>query len=663
MTSISAVSCPFTMALVLQGKNAVGYYTTDGETWNQVCNNNIFENNVVWDMRFAVTQYQWRSGFLSSMNSLTISNFSAFYSNGLTYRDERPITYATGKPFLFQNCLYYTVDLGGNGIRETVQGIVSWNLTSNRLNIISFLYYNRTDSGTGETGIFSDGAGNIFFDQETNLWHDFFVTWGSNDLDSELTLWQAILPFNPITTRGVQIIQGSRQAALSTVTSYSQYDPVVYKIGSIWYLYFIDTNGDRSWTSVYPHLAESSNLDSWTNVYCNTSYSGREGCGIFFIRNQPYLTTSNGEYYNATTGTQMGSFSFWDNSTKYNPWTIPTSINGKYYLFTFTSDIQYGIWYGYGIGLLETYTDPTIAGHLSISGPSSAVAGTMMGPITVTAYDSHGKIMAGYKGSISFASSDPSAKVQYTFNKPFSFTKSYNGKHTFTNAFEFYTSGIQTITVSDGTYTSETGQITVYPSTLDHFKINAPKSSTAGTSFDNVIVTAYNSNNNIDTTYNGSVYFTSIDKQAVLPYNSGDQYAFSPADKGQQIFSGFILKTAGPNAITVVDSNSGVYALAIIPVDPGNLDHITISPGSSTIVAGAQQKYGFTAYDAYGNVLESVNGFPSWSINSSAGGSWDQWSGTYFSQYSGSWTVTCTCLGKNTTSSLTVVPGRIDHIN
>ncbi len=40
MTAISAVSGPFTMALVLQGKNAVGYYTTDEKTWNQICNNN-----------------------------------------------------------------------------------------------------------------------------------------------------------------------------------------------------------------------------------------------------------------------------------------------------------------------------------------------------------------------------------------------------------------------------------------------------------------------------------------------------------------------------------------------------------------------------------------------------------------------------------------------
>jgi hypothetical protein len=381
MKSLSQVSCPFTMALILQGENAIGYYTTDGETWIQICNNNNVEHNIYWDMRFAVAQNPWRSGFVSSMSSLTISSFSAFYSEGLTYRDERPVTYATGQPFLFQNCLYYAVDLGGNGIRETVQGVVSWNITSDKLNIVSLLYYNRNDSGTGKTGIFSDGAGDIFFDQETKTWHDFFVTWGSNELDKNVVeIWQATLPFNPLTTHGVQIIQGSSKTALSPVTNQSVYDPVVYKIGSEWYLYFIDTNGDEGWSKVYPHLAVSSDLDSWTNVYCNTSYSGREGCGMFLMGKTPYLTTSNGIYYNATTGIQMGFFSFWDNSTKYNPWTIPEGIKGKYYLFTFTSDLQYGIWYGYGVGVLETYTDPAVSGHASISSLSSSVANDSFTP-------------------------------------------------------------------------------------------------------------------------------------------------------------------------------------------------------------------------------------------------------------------------------------------
>ncbi len=614
-------------------------------------------------MRFAVTQYTWRSGFGSSMTSLTISSFSAFYSNGLTYRDERPITYATGQPVLFQNCIYYTVDLGGNGIRETVQGIVSWNLTSNQLNIVSMLYYNRTDSGTGKEGIFCDGAGNIFFDQDTKTWHDFFVTWGSNDLDSKLMLYQAILPFNPLTTQNVQIIQGSSQVALSAVTSNSTYDPVVYKIGSEWYLYFIDTNGNVSWSTVYPHLAKSSNLNSWTNTYFNVSCSGREGCGFFFMGDNPYLATSNGVYYNATTGTQIGSFSFWDNSTNYNPWTIPVDINGKYYLFTFTCDLQYSIWYGYGVGLLETYTDPGVTGDLSISAPSSAFAGTPLGPITVTAYDSGGNIMTGYNGSISFGSSDQYATLPYTYGSPFAFTTHYRGTCVFTNEFEFFTSGTQTITVSDGTYTVESAEITVYPTAFDHFMITAPKSTTAGTSADSLIVAAYDSSNNIDSTYNGSVYFTSSDSQAILPYTSNDRYTFTPEDNGQHNFPGFILKTAGPNTITTTDSATGVSASTIMTVSAAGFDHVTILPSSATVTAGAQQKYALAAYDAYGNPLGSFNESASWSTSPAAGGSWVQPTGTYLSQNTGQWIVTCTCSGKNATSALTVNPGIFNHLN
>ena len=596
------------------------------------------------------------------MTSLTISNFSAYYSNGLNYRDPRPITYSTGQPVLFQNCLYYAVDLGGNGIRETTQGIVSWNLTSNRLSILSMLYYSRIDSGTGQPGIFSDGAGDIFFDQETKTWHDFFVTWGSNDLDPALVLWQAILPFDPLTARGVQIVGGSSQVALSAVTSHSQYDPAVYRVGSEWYLYFIDTNGYAGWTSVYPHLAESTDLSSWTNVYCNTSYSNREGCGVFYMGNIPYLCTSNGIYYNATTGRQMGVFTYWDNSTSYHPWAIPVGVNGEYCLLTFTCDIQYGIWYGYGIGVLETYMDLGVEGHLSITVPSTAVAGTKLGPITVTAYDSVGDVMTNYEGSMSFGSSDPSAAVPFTYSNPFSFAAAYGGTHTFTNSFEFYTSGIQTITVSDGIYTSESAQITVYPSTLDHFKIATPQSTTAGASLDPVIVTALYANNDVDTTYSGSVYFTSSDNHAVLPYTSSYPHTFSSANMGQQSFSGFTLKTAGPNTITVVDSTTGVSATAVIGVDAGDFDHIAVSPSSAIITAGAQQSYGFTAYDAYGNTLTPVNGSASWSTDSAAGGNWVQSTATYTSQRAGNWTVTCTFAGKNATSSLTVNPGAFDHI-
>lgn len=660
-TSTSAASFPFTMTLILQGKNAVGYYSTDGATWTQVCNSR-FEHNIFWDMRFAVTQYAWRSGFVSSMTSLTISNFSAYCSNGLNYRDPRPITYATGQPVLFHNCLYYAVDLGGNGIRETAQGIVSWNLTSNRLSILSMLYYSRIDSGTGQPGIFSDGAGDIFFDQQTKTWHDFFVTWGSNDLDPALVLWQAILPFNPLTARGVQIVGGSSQVALSAVTSHSQYDPAVYKVGSQWYLYFIDTNGYAGWTSVYPHLAESTDLNSWTNVYCNTSYSDREGCGVFYMGNIPYLCTSNGIYYNATTGRQMGSFSYWDNSTNYHPWAIPVGVNGEYYLLTFTCDIQYGIWYGYGAALLETYRDHGVTGHLSITAPSSSKAGSMLGPVSVTAYDSAGNVMTGYNGSIFFELSDPDANTPFTFSSPFTFDNSFDGAYAFTDGFKFFTTGTQTITVSDGVYTAESAEITVGPSNLDHLAISAPSTATAGTSFNSMTVTVYDSNNNIHKSYDGSVYFTSTDSQAAMPYTSNSPYTFSPSDNGQHNFSGFTLKTAGSNTITAVDLKSGASASAIMCVNPGILDHIQLLPKSAATAAGARQSFSPVAYDACGNILTSINGLSSWSIDSAAGGSWVQPTGTYTSQFAGSWTVKCTLLGKSASSPLTVSPGILDRI-
>jgi hypothetical protein len=50
--------------------------------------------------------------------------------------------------------------------------------------------------------------------------------------------------------------------------------------------------------------------------------------------------------------------------------------------------------------------------------------------------------------------------------------------------------------------------------------ITVPPSATAGTIFSSVVVTAYYSNSSIDTAYTGSVFFTSSDSQAVLPYRA-----------------------------------------------------------------------------------------------------------------------------------------------
>jgi len=65
------------------------------------------------------------------------------------------------------------------------------------------------------------------------------------------------------------------------------------------------------------------------------------------------------------------------------------------------------------------------------------------------------------------------------------------------------------------------------------------------------------------------------------------------------------LTSAGSQTITTTDTaNSLVTGTSgSILVSPASLDHITISPSSSIIVAGGSQSYSIAAYDAYGNSL------------------------------------------------------------
>jgi hypothetical protein len=157
------------------------------------------------------------------------------------------------------------------------------------------------------------------------------------------------------------------------------------------------------------------------------------------------------------------------------------------------------------------------------------------------------------------------------------------------------------------------------------------------------------------TTYTGSIYFTSSDSKAVLPYTSTSEYTFTASDKGTYTFSGFALETAGLQTITVADFSAGVWQTSSsITVSAGALSSLTVSLSSSSITAGSTTTATDIGYDAYGNSLGSETSSTSWSITSGAGGSWA--SNVYTSYTAGSWTVTATIGSVQGTASLTVNP-------
>jgi hypothetical protein len=102
------------------------------------------------------------------------------------------------------------------------------------------------------------------------------------------------------------------------------------------------------------------------------------------------------------------------------------------------------------------------------------------------------------------------------------------------------------------------------------------------------------------------------------------------------------------------DVESNVASLTLLP----SLDHIGISPSSSTIIAGGSQSYTVTAYDSSNNSLGDVTGTTTFSI--SPDGSCT--GATCTATTPGPHTVTGNDGGKTAIASLQVSSGLLDHI-
>jgi parallel beta-helix repeat protein len=113
---------------------------------------------------------------------------------------------------------------------------------------------------------------------------------------------------------------------------------------------------------------------------------------------------------------------------------------------------------------------------------------------------------------------------------------------------------------------------------------------------------------------------------------------------------------AGPHTVTANDA--GKTSTASLAVNPGPLDHLSLSPASATIAAGGAQAYTAQARDQYGNPLGDVTTSTTFSISpdgSCVGASCS-------ASLAGLHTVTGSDGGKTGTASLTVTAGPLDHL-
>ncbi|MFC2051590.1 Ig-like domain-containing protein [Chloroflexota bacterium] len=122
-------------------------------------------------------------------------------------------------------------------------------------------------------------------------------------------------------------------------------------------------------------------------------------------------------------------------------------------------------------------------------------------------------------------------------------------------------------------------------------------------------------------------------------------------------------QNAGTWTVTANHTATGEIDTATLTVTPGAVDHITITPSSSTITADETEDYTAEAFDQSNNSLGDVTAGTAFSIQTGAGGSF---SGTnpkvYTPEVAGTWTVTGTYATITDTATLTVNQGALHHL-
>ncbi len=143
--------------------------------------------------------------------------------------------------------------------------------------------------------------------------------------------------------------------------------------------------------------------------------------------------------------------------------------------------------------------------------------------------------VAGYRGTIHFTSTDPSA----TLPADYTFTADDAGEHTFEDVvgevLRFGTAGVQRVSVNDTANANLRGDATqtfVYSAAATYLGFNMPSSTAVGAS-NTITVSALNTDDQVNTGYRGTVQFSSSDTAAGLPAN----YTFTAADNGQKAFT------------------------------------------------------------------------------------------------------------------------------
>jgi hypothetical protein len=300
---------------------------------------------------------------------------------------------------------------------------------------------------------------------------------------------------------------------------------------------------------------------------------------------------------------------------------------------------------GTSFGDLVEKPGPT--SQLAVSGlPGSVTAGTSQS-VVVSAADVFGNITPTYTGTVHFTSTDPAATVPANYT----FVSGDNGSHTFTSGVTLKTAGNRSVTVTDTAAGSVTGvaSTTVNAAAATSMALTGIANPTTAGASTSATVTLRDTYNNLASGYTGTVHFTSTDTAATLPSN----YTFVAGDAGTHTFTnGIVLRTAGNQGVTASDGTRSATQTPIT-VQPGVLDHLVLSPATSTTTAGTSRTFTASGRDANNNNLGDVTATTTFTITPNGSCAANSCGATV----AGTHTVTGTKSGATGTAALQINPG------
>ena len=231
---------------------------------------------------------------------------------------------------------------------------------------------------------------------------------------------------------------------------------------------------------------------------------------------------------------------------------------------------------------------------LRLTAPTTATAGQAFS-VSVMAEDDQGNPVTSYSGTIHFSSSDTSTGVRLPPDSTLT-----NGQGTFSAT--LVRAGPQTLTVSDAANNlSTTANLAVSAAPANRLTLSGPAAVTAGNGF-SFGVTAQDPYGNTDSSYAGTVHFTSSDSGAgvSLPSNS-------TLTNGQASFNATLV-TAGTQTITGTDTLRPLISGTLsVGVTAATTTSITLLiPG--TVQANQPFNVTATLYDRFGNVATGYRG-------------------------------------------------------